>query len=69
MLNFGILQSFNAYPFENKLYLIKNMLRTGNKPLSQIAKRLGECDSLDVNSTDEIIKNYPYVKKIVEVVI
>lgn len=63
VLNFGILQSFNAYPFENKLYLIKNMLRTGNKPLSQIAKRLGECDSLDLNSTDEVIKIYPYVKK------
>lgn len=39
---FGPLPTFNAYPFENKLYSIKNMIRQGNKPLSQIAKRLSE---------------------------
>lgn len=41
---FGPLQSFNAYPFENKLYVIKNMLRQGNNVLPQVAKRLGEGD-------------------------
>lgn len=39
---FGPLPTFDAYPFENKLYLIKKMLRHGNKPLSQVAKRLSE---------------------------
>lgn len=39
---FGPLDTFNAYPFENKLYVIKNMLRQGNNALSQAAKRLSE---------------------------
>lgn len=39
---FRPLPTFNAYPFENKLYELKNMLRQGNKPLSQVAKRLSE---------------------------
>lgn len=39
---FGPLQTFSAYPFENKLYLIKKLLRSGEKPLSQVAKRLSE---------------------------
>lgn len=43
---FGPLQTFNAYPFENKLYVIKNMLRQGNKALSQVAKRLSEGNKL-----------------------
>lgn len=39
---FGPLGSFDAYPFESKLYCIKNMLRSGHLPLSQVAKRLVE---------------------------
>ncbi|CAH2207551.1 jg27715, partial [Pararge aegeria aegeria] len=39
---FGPLHTFSAYPFENKLYLIKRMLRHGNKPLAQVAKRFSE---------------------------
>lgn len=38
---FGILSSFSTYPFENKLYQIKRMLRHGLKPLTQVAKRIG----------------------------
>lgn len=45
---FGILQNFNAYPFENKLYSIKKMLRQGNKPLSQITKRIMERSYVEV---------------------
>lgn len=40
--NLGNLTKFSAYPFESKLYEIKNMLRSGNKPLAQIANRLIE---------------------------
>lgn len=40
---FGPLNTFNSYPFENKLHVIKMMLRNGNKPLMQVAKRLSEC--------------------------
>lgn len=40
--NFGTLSSFNAYPFENKLFQIKKLLRNGNLPLAQVAKRISE---------------------------
>lgn len=39
---FGVLQDFNTYPFENELFTIKKMVRQGNKPLSQIARRIVE---------------------------
>lgn len=39
---FGPLPSFSCYPFENALHEIKMLLRSGNKPLSQAAKRLTE---------------------------
>lgn len=39
---FGQLESFSAYPFESKLGKIKNLLRNGNRPLAQVAKRMME---------------------------
>lgn len=39
---FGPLPNISAYPFENALCRIKRLLRHGNLPLSQIAKRLVE---------------------------
>lgn len=39
---FGILTTFNTYPFESALFSIKNIIRSGHRPLAQIAKRLGE---------------------------
>lgn len=42
---FGTFQTFNAYPFENKLFVIKKMLRQGNKPLAQVANRICEYNS------------------------
>lgn len=39
---FGILIGISAYPFENKLFEIKNLIHSGNLPLSQIAKRIHE---------------------------
>lgn len=46
---FGVLSDFSAYPFESKLCQIKKLLRTGNKPLSQVAKRLLEIDEITCN--------------------
>lgn len=58
---FGSLQTFSAYPFENKLHLIKKMLRSGSRPLSQVAKRLSEwCATTDC-ATDR--KEVPTVTK------
>lgn len=39
---FGKLQDFSAYPFENQLYSLKRIIRQGNKPLEQVAKRISE---------------------------
>lgn len=53
---FGILQSFSAYPFENQLYSLKRMIRQGNKPLEQAAKRISEKIDSDLQSfkTDDL---------------
>uniref|UniRef100_A0A1B0D314 Transposase domain-containing protein n=1 Tax=Phlebotomus papatasi TaxID=29031 RepID=A0A1B0D314_PHLPP len=40
--NFEDLQNISSYPFENHLRMIKNLVRTGNRPLAQVAKRLLE---------------------------
>lgn len=60
---YGPLQDFNTYPFDKKLYMIKNMLRHVNKPFAQVAKRLGECSDLELNSVKKLQKDFPYVKK------
>lgn len=44
---FGELETFSAYPFENMLGKIKRMLRSGNRPLAQIAKRLMESSHME----------------------
>ncbi|XP_050507514.1 uncharacterized protein LOC126885126 [Diabrotica virgifera virgifera] len=42
---FGPLQNISSYKFENKLGTIKNLLRSGNKPLHQVVKRLIEIEN------------------------
>lgn len=44
VLRFGALQSFSAYPFENKLGKIKRLLRKSKRPLQQLVKRIAEND-------------------------
>lgn len=44
---FGPLTNFSTYPFENALYQVKQLLRNGNQPLSQVAKRVAEFASYD----------------------
>lgn len=39
---FGVLYSTSAYPFESTLFTIKKMVKSGTKPLFQIAYRLTE---------------------------
>lgn len=54
---FGILSSMNAYPFENKLYHIKRLLRHGKYPMAQAANRLTEMSKLSLITKD--VKTYP----------
>lgn len=48
---FGELSSIDAYPFENTLGLIKQKLKTGNKPLEQISRRIYEINSVLTNES------------------
>uniref|UniRef100_A0A1B0GNF9 Transposase domain-containing protein n=1 Tax=Phlebotomus papatasi TaxID=29031 RepID=A0A1B0GNF9_PHLPP len=59
--NLGALESISSYAFESNLYRIKKMLKTGNNPLSQIAKRLGE-RSLKENKKQKITQ-FPILEK------
>ncbi|XP_063370451.1 uncharacterized protein LOC134658734 [Cydia amplana] len=60
---FGTLQSFNAYPFENKLQIIKHMLRQGNKPLTQVARRLHERNEVEMATYTNNELKYPFAKQ------
>lgn len=65
---FGELESFSAYPFENQLGKIKRLLRTGNRPLAQIAKRMIEdhncfLASIDIETTEQKNENEFRVSK------
>lgn len=42
---FGYLDSISCFPFENYLGFIKSLIRSPNKPLAQLVKRLSEQDS------------------------
>ena len=45
----GPLDDFSAFPFENKLQKMKNLLRKSGKPLQQIVRRLDEIDKANSN--------------------
>lgn len=60
---FSSLQTISAYPFETNLYQIKNMIRTGNKPLIQIAKRFGELNNVKNKRSSLIDVKHSYVLK------
>lgn len=59
---FGNLDSFSAFPFESFLFQLKNLLRTHEKPLEQLAKRLQEMESTE----QKIIKNNVIFGKILK---
>lgn len=44
--NFGFVESFSAFPFENYICSIKNLIRKGERPLQQIVRRLKEYESV-----------------------
>lgn len=59
----GKLDSFSAFPFENNLGHIKSLLRTGNKPLQQAAKRISERFNIQMQKADESVFAYPKLEK------
>lgn len=60
---FGILSSFSAYPFESKLYQIKNLIRSGHRPLTQVAKRISEVNQLGEKFNQNQTQSIPQLKK------
>ncbi|KAJ8915730.1 hypothetical protein NQ315_000665 [Exocentrus adspersus] len=60
VINFGSIEMFSAFPFENKMMFIKKLIRKGDKPLQQIINRISE---MKENSSSETqIPTYPILK-------
>lgn len=51
-MKFGPLDTFSCFPFENYLKNIKHLLRKGDKPLSQLRKRLDEMANFNVTKVE-----------------
>ncbi|KAJ8914057.1 hypothetical protein NQ315_017578 [Exocentrus adspersus] len=47
--NFGPLDMFSAFPFENYMQSLKKLIRKSDKPLQQIIRRKAEIDYVDIN--------------------
>lgn len=64
---FGPSIGFSSYPFENRLYYIKRLLRNGNLPLSQVAKRISEVIQCEIDLMKNVRSNsgiqFPILKK------
>lgn len=60
---FGVLSKFNAYGFENKLQTIKRLVRSGNLPLNQIAKRILESQFANDTVSEKPSKKVQLCKK------
>lgn len=58
---FGPLPVISSYPFENYLGYLKSLVRHGNLPLSQIAKRVIELSKL--NKSRDVNKSTPFLSK------
>lgn len=50
---FGTLDSYSAFSFESKLGEIKSLLRSGHKPLQQVAKRTIELTAIDKKNPEK----------------
>lgn len=55
---FGPLDTFSAYSFESRLFTIKNLIRSGNLPLSQVARRISEIQCNLSARKNRINRNY-----------
>lgn len=51
---FGIVSNISSYKFEDHLGYIKSLLRTGKRPLAQIAKRMGEINGCSFSETTNV---------------
>lgn len=61
--NYGTLDQFSAFPFENKLQKLKNLLRSGHNPLSQIVRRIVEEKNCNLTHKQNNI-SFPNLQKL-----
>lgn len=61
--NYVNLDNFSAFPFESRLSHIRNILRGGNRPLQQVAKRLTELLQVDLAEVKKPNAQIPILKK------
>lgn len=60
---FGVLDAYSAFPFENFMSKILNMIRKGDKQLQQIIRRKAEMDHSLNTITHSILNNYPHFEQ------
>ena len=53
VLNFGPLDAFSAFPFENHLQSIKRLLRKLDKLLPQVIRRIQEIEKKSLQETNK----------------
>lgn len=53
---YGPLDQYSAFPFENCMQYLKNMVRNPNKPLAQIIRRLSEMENIIHKQKNENMK-------------
>lgn len=58
---FGSLSTMAAYPFENGLQRMKNLIRSGSKTLEQVINRLSEVNSNDYYRSRQSTTKYPSI--------
>jgi hypothetical protein len=52
--NHGSLDEFSAFPFENKLQVLTNMLKESGRPLEQIVRRLDEENRVNASQSENL---------------
>lgn len=62
VLKYGVLDTHSAFKYETNLGILKNLLRSGNLPLEQVAKRLMERQYMQMCISDTP-KQFPYLSK------
>ncbi|XP_049297884.1 uncharacterized protein LOC125771381 isoform X1 [Anopheles funestus] len=65
---FGPLSDISTYPFENKLFSIKKLVRSAPHPLPQVANRIVELKEVEV-ATNDPKHTFPMIKMIKDEVI
>lgn len=64
--NLGNLDTLNAYQFENALFQMKSLLKQCNRPLEQLARRIGENEKLEDPFSFDAPSQYPKMSKYFE---